>query len=483
MSATISTTTGTTSVPTIIFGDNGVIVPSEASILAGVQADINAAFGGKLNPGLTTPQGQLASSEAAVIGDCNDQALAFFNNVDPAYSSGRWQDGIARIYYLTRNPAQSTVIQVLCGGLTGVIIGVGSMVRDPSGNLYSCTLAGEIPASGFITLPFAAVVAGPTAVPPVVNIYQIIPGWNTVAVASGAIGNVVESRADFEFRRANSVAQNAAGILPAIQGRVLSVANVLDAYVLDNPLGVDVTTGGVTLLPNSLYVCVAGGLGTDIANAIWTKKNPGCNYTGNTMVTVQDTASGYTPPYPSYPVTWQSAAFIGTAILVTLQNSPFVPSNALSLIQAAAAAAFTGADGGTRARIASTVFASRFYAGVATLGSWVSIVSIQIGTNAAPSASFTGSINGGVLTVTEVTSGALAVGQNLFGTGVLGGSVITGLGAGTTGGVGTYNLANLQVVASGPMTSVAPNQNYITMGIGQYPTLSALDVQMSLVAA
>ena len=57
----------TTNVPAIQFTTAGIVVPEESAILTGVQEDINAAFGGNLNfTNLNTPQGQLASSWAAV---------------------------------------------------------------------------------------------------------------------------------------------------------------------------------------------------------------------------------------------------------------------------------------------------------------------------------------------------------------------------------------------------------------------------------
>lgn len=57
-------------------------------------------------------------------------------------------------------------------------------------------------------------------------------------------------------------------------------------------------------------------------------------------------------------------------------------------------------------------------------------------------ASFTGSITGSVLTVSAMTSGTLAVGQTIFGTGVISGTTITSLGTGL-GQTGTYNLSNV----------------------------------------
>ena len=96
------------SVPKLKFTTAGVTVPAETDVLAGVQADMNAAFGGGLNPALETPQGQLASSQAAIIGDKNNEIAYFVNQVDPQYSADRFQDAIARIYFLTRKPATST---------------------------------------------------------------------------------------------------------------------------------------------------------------------------------------------------------------------------------------------------------------------------------------------------------------------------------------------------------------------------------------
>src|SRR5256885_64141 len=56
-----------TLVPTFTFGPTGFVAPSGPAVLAGVQGDINAAFGNNLNYQLMTPQGQLASSEATAV--------------------------------------------------------------------------------------------------------------------------------------------------------------------------------------------------------------------------------------------------------------------------------------------------------------------------------------------------------------------------------------------------------------------------------
>lgn len=369
---------GSTSVPAPVFGERGFQAPTEAAVLAGVQADMDAAFGGGLNPALETPQGQLASSVTAIIGDKNSEFLFLASQVDPAFAMGRMQDGIARIYFLERDPARPTVIQVRCFGLSGVTIPVGSLVQAADGSIYSSTESGIIPPSGYVTLSFSNTVSGPTMCPAqTLVIYRTIPGWDSaVTVTDGAIGNNVEGRADFESRRSASVALNAQGSLPSVRGAVLNVDGVLDAFVTHNVTDAPVTTGGVTIAAHSLYVAVLGGLAADIGQAIWTKAAPGCNFTGNTTVNVPDTT--YTAPYPTYAVKYQVPDLVPVGIRVTLANSDRVPSNALDLIRGVVIPAFNGDDEGERVRIGGRVYASRFYSAVAMLGPWARIVQIEV---------------------------------------------------------------------------------------------------------
>jgi hypothetical protein len=374
----------TSSVPKVVFANTGVVLPAEADVLAGVQADINSAFGGGVNPALNTPQGQLASSLTAIIGDKNNQIAAITNQVNPDFADGRFQDAIARIYFITRNPALPTTLQVACVGLAGTVIPVGALIQDGNSNVYSCTGAGTIPVGGSITLSFAAVLTGPTAVPASVSIYRTIGGWDTATVLSGTVGQVVESRADFEYRRKQSVALNGKGSLPAIYANVFAVKNVLDVYVAENTGNSPITLGSTSysLAPHSIYVAVVGGASADIANAIWLRKDCGADYNGNTSVTVTD-QSGYNIPYPTYTVKYNVPTPQPILFAVQLANNASLPADIVTQVKNAIISAFSGGDGGSRARIGSTIFASRYYSPISLIGPSVSILSILIGTSAA----------------------------------------------------------------------------------------------------
>jgi len=380
-----------TNVPPLTITDLGVQLPAQSDILDGALADINVAFGGDLNTtNLETPQGQIASSLTAVIGDVNDQFAQLVANVDPATSTGVFQDGIARIYFLERLPALSTVVTVTCSGLPNVSIPLGAQVQDANGNIYYSTSTATIGSGSAVDVQFAAINPGPVACPAgsiTGHPYNALGaiGWDSATnAADGVIGRDVESPVDFEYRRKNSVALNAHGSPAAIKAAVLNVAGVLDCYVQDNPTGSSANYGATSkaIAAHAVYVSVVGGANTDIATAIWSKKDLGCDMVGSVTTTVYDT-EGYSTPYPSYSIKHDRPSGLAIKMAVTIKGSTTTPTDAITQIKAAVISAFSGGDGLPRARVGSTVYASRYYSPVAMLSWSPLIVSIKIGTSTA----------------------------------------------------------------------------------------------------
>lgn len=372
-----------TNVPAIQFTPNGIVLPQESAVLEGVQADINDAFGGGVNPGLSTPQGQIAQSMTAIIGDKNTQIAEMVNQVDPDTASGRWQDAIGRIYFMDRIAATGTVVTGTCTGLVGTVIPAGSVAQDNNGYLYYSLEDLTVGPTGSVQVDFQCTTTGPIACPvgTLSKIYQAIIGWDAVTnTSAGTPGVNVESRADFEFRRRNSVAANAVNSAQAIYASVLSVPDVLDAYVIDNDQSTEIHYGAThyPIAANSVFVCVAGGAPADVAKAIWRKKSLGCSYNGNTRHTVIDMV-GYQPPYPTYEVTWLTPTPLPVHFAVNIATNSALPADITTLIKTAVIQAFNGEDDGERARIASVLYAGRYYAGVSQTDPNVNILEITLG--------------------------------------------------------------------------------------------------------
>ena len=467
-----------TAVPKVTFGVDGFIAPSDAAILAGRQTDINTAFGGTLNPALNTPQGQLATSDTAIISQADADFLYYTTQTDPAFAQGRMQDAIGNIYFITRIGSQPTVLQVLCTGLTGTVIPAGALVQDTSSYTYACTQGGTIGVAGNVTLPFANLTYGVIPVPGTnaISIYQTVLGWDTATVSSGVLGNETETRAQFEERRSLSTAANSFGASGSSVGTVAQVPGVTDFWGYDNSQDTSTTIMGVTIPAHAIYIAVVGGTDLAVAEAILSKKAPGCGYGGNTSVTAYDSNPLYSAPIP-YTITFERPPALQILYVVNITNNALVPANAISLIQAAIINAFAGNDGGTRARIGTVLYASRYYAPVALLGSWARIVDVYIGSNNnSDAARFTGAIVGTALTVSSVT-GTIVIGQTISdatGNIIVGTRIVSGSGT-------SWVVDTTQNVLSEAMVSASANQNTVTVNANQEPEINAANIVVNLI--
>ncbi|MGJ8524356.1 hypothetical protein LMG33818_000064 [Halomonadaceae bacterium LMG 33818] len=379
--------TASTSVPAMTFSEQGITAPDIADILQGVLNDWKQALGGNASTDLTTPQGQIALAMTAIISDKNDQLLALSNNLNPDNASGIWQDGIGQIYFINRKEATGTSVTGTCTGLVGTVIPAGSYAQDTTGFVYRSDADATIPSTGSVDVVFTNMSYGPIECPAgtLTTIYSAVDGWSGVNnAASGVIGQNEESRTNFEQRRRSQVAKNAKGTPDSIYGALLDIDGVSDAYVRSNNTAAELDVGSTNVIipTGTIYIAIYGGNDTDIANAINSKINPGCATRCNTAnersATIEDTQN-YSSNIPSYTFYWTTPATIDVYFKITIQRNEFLPNNLKSLIQSSVEDSFTGEDGGTRARIGSTIYASRFYGGVQNIDqNNVNILSIQV---------------------------------------------------------------------------------------------------------
>ena len=371
----------------IAFTDKGVSIPEEPIILDGVLAGIDDAFGGGLNKSLSTPQGQLAQSLTAIIGDKNTQILEVSNQIDPERNSGRWQDAIGRIYFMGRMAGRGTVVQATCYGLVGSLIPAGSLAQDANGYIYASTANAVIGADGSVVVQFQNQTHGAIACPQnsLTRIYLAVTGWERIDNANaGVLGAEVESRYDFEQRRQNSVAIASTSMVASVRSAVWAVPGVTDVYVAENDTDAPITLGATNYqIPvHCLYVCVAGGSADDIALAIQSRKSAGCNTVGNTSKTIE-IREGYAPPFPSYTYRWQTPNATPIYFDISLVNDSRLPADIVQQVKNTVVSAFAGRDGKQRAQIGASIYAGRYYSAVQDLHVAVQINAITIGKTAA----------------------------------------------------------------------------------------------------
>lgn len=320
----------TTTVPTPTFTSAGLVLPAQADILDAVLNDMNTAFGGQLNiENLFTPQGQLASTLAAIIADNNSLYAYMVSQVDPAYSQGFMQDAIGRIFNQTRLPATHTTVTATCTGLPGTVIAPYAQALTTAGDVFVCIPGGTIGSGGTAALTFTAYDPGAVecAVGALNRIGTATPGWDSIANTTGTdtdttlLGAPIESAIEYEVRRQASLTANSVGVTSSIYAAVagsgadLTPANIpTSIYVRDNSTGAVETVGSFKLPVSSIYVAVRGGDPVSIAAAILSKKSLGAPYAPSASFTASASGATLTVSAVDYGILAVNQVIAGTDI-------------------------------------------------------------------------------------------------------------------------------------------------------------------------
>ena len=367
----------------------GISVPQASEIKETTQGILQKAFGTDLSLDDATPQGNLIDGVTEQKQLDNAQILYFFNQLNPQTTRGVFQDALGSIYGIQRKAATHSVVNCVCTGLEGTVLnGVNSenpaMAQSTNGDLFECLVGGTIPASGTITLQFIAVETGkiPVSANSVNKIYNVVAGWDTVNnTTEGTIGLDVESGADFEERRRNSLALNATGSLSSVYSHIFDIKNVTDVFVWENPTGSSMTYRGITLKPHSIYVCQNGASANDLAEAIYNSKSAGCdtNNDSNDPLTCS-----YTDPITGVLYTYGYYIPTQTPIYIQVNLAENISSELKETIKEELKKEFSGDSslGNNKITIGSTIYASRFYSVIGNLNnSDIVLESVKISTN------------------------------------------------------------------------------------------------------
>lgn len=343
----------------------GLYVDDTPTIRAETEALWKEALGEDLDTAPGTPAGQLVDSQTALVAEKDRQILYLANQFNPAANEGVWQDALGQLYFMDRLGAAPTLVECLCTGLAGTI--VAGTVQANTGNFLTAVSPVIIPPAGNVLVSFRTVDEGPIIIPAgsVQSIITTVPGWDTVTnPAAGVQGRYIEGRQEFETRRQASVASNSQGRAAAIAGAIEAVQDVVDSVVLENFRGVPEEQYGVTIPAHTFWIAVAGGADVDIAQAIYRKKDGGAGTMGNTPMSYID------PEFPLAVYTYdvERPANLNIDVTVTLKRTVSTPIDIAARIEIAVTESFYGRNGTDRVRMASTLYASRFYVPVGLVG-------------------------------------------------------------------------------------------------------------------
>ena len=367
----------------------GIIVPEASEIKETAQGVFQNALGSDLSLDDASPQGGLIDGFTEQKQLDNAQILYFFNQLNPQTSRGIYQDALASIYGVQRKGATHSVVNCVCTGLAGTILkGVNddmpAMAQSTNGDLFQCLVGGTIPASGTITLQFIAVDTGkiPVSANSVNKIYNVVAGWDTINNPSeGTIGLDVESGADFEERRRNSLALNATGSLTSVYSHIFNIPDVTDVFVWENTSSSSITYRGITLKPHSIYICENGASAADLAEAIYNSKSAGCDTNNDSLNPLTCT---YTDPITGASYTYGYYIPTPAPIYIQINLAEDISNDLKQTIKEELDKEFSGESdlNNPKITIGTTIYASRFYSVIGNLNnSDIILESVKISTN------------------------------------------------------------------------------------------------------
>lgn len=258
----------------------GVIVTdTTGEILTEVITEYQNAFGQDLvvptsdSPqSFSTPQGLLITAEALARQAVADNNAMLANQINPNVAGGVFLDAIMALTGLERTPAEQSFCTINLNGAAGTSIPAGSQLSETTyGNIFYTFNTYVIPSNGTYTgatifsLDYGPIKANANSTWILIN--QVL-GWETATNNTEAIGGAV-TQSDVAARamRLQAIGLQGSSIAAAIIAAVTVVINsdnsqsfgIPSVKYLENPTSTGATVEGVTMVANSIYLCVNGG--------------------------------------------------------------------------------------------------------------------------------------------------------------------------------------------------------------------------------
>lgn len=275
----------------------GVIVPDTSETRAQVEAEWRAALGQDLPVTSETPQGAMITMETESRDAVARNNAELANQINPDLAGGIFLDAIWALTAGERRGATSSVLSdVQLNGTPNTVIPAGSLASvETTGEQFRLVSTVVLDPTGAALGQFEALESGPVSVLPgrLVQVASSVLGWEQVYNPYSAVpGRLVESDIASRRRRRQTLGLQSSGNPEAITSRLHDVEGVRSLSFWENYTKVDIVQEGVTVVANSIYVCVDGGADLDIATALLTSKSGGCNWNGSHLVEIIEPSSG-----------------------------------------------------------------------------------------------------------------------------------------------------------------------------------------------
>ena len=262
----------------------GVILVDTSTTLTEVQDEYKIAFDDAdlvVNAG---PLSVLINAEAESRDAIARNNAKIANQINPNEAGGTFLDSLYSLFNGQRNSGERTTVTATLGGVPTTAIPQGSAAESAEGDRFISTGAAVIGVGGTVDITFQSDEIGaiPLGAGDLNKILDSVIGWETITNAgAGDVGELIESDADAQNRRNGFLGAQSTSMSESTIASVNGVADVKSVSYRENVEPTAEIIDGVNMLANSIFVCVDGGLDSDIFQALLDSKSGGCDWTGS----------------------------------------------------------------------------------------------------------------------------------------------------------------------------------------------------------
>lgn len=277
---------------------NGLTIDTLNEIITALEDGYKEIYGNDIIVDSNSPDGQLINLYSQSVRDILELIQQVNSGFDIEQAIGVVLDQRASLLAIQRQGATFTQQQInITVDRSLTLEGLDAAANDPEGTGY--TVADDtgtefilldtinIPSAGTYNLTFRAKDLGSiTTVPNTINNpVTVVIGVTAINNPSGVlkVGADGEADAAFKLRATRSPANRSKGFIEGLTGLLLDITGVTSAVVYENFTNVTDSDG---IPPHSIWAICEGGANTDIANAIYITKDPGCNMKGDVQVDI-----------------------------------------------------------------------------------------------------------------------------------------------------------------------------------------------------
>lgn len=275
----------------------GLEIKTIDDIITDLTTAMQTIYGDDINVSQNSPDGQLINIFAQAAVDNLELLVDVYNSFSVELAYGTVLDQRVALNGLARIPGTYTITQVLITTDRALTLyGLDQLdidptvsvftVADDAGNQFYLEVTCVFVTAGAQELSFRAVTIGQveTTQNTITNQITTVLGVTAVnnPLVATSIGVNEETDAQLKVRHAQMFKLASYGPADAVRAAMLQVDGVVDAYVVENDTGS--TVNGV--VAHSIWCIVNGGSSADVAQAIYSKKAPGCNLNGAITETV-----------------------------------------------------------------------------------------------------------------------------------------------------------------------------------------------------